>query len=51
MVTPSPFKITLLCLCVWCAGWLLRMVCDTRLREEFETLHQAVLELVRVCHV
>jgi hypothetical protein len=24
------------------------MVCDTRLREEFETLHQAVLELIRV---
>lgn len=29
-------------------GWLLRMVCDGRLREEFETLHQAVLELVKV---
>lgn len=42
---------TALLVYLWCAGWLLRMVCDTRLREEFETLHQAVLELVKVCHV
>lgn len=34
-------------LAVW-TGWLLRLACDTHLREEFETLHQAVLELVRV---
>jgi hypothetical protein len=34
------------CDCV--AGWLLRLTCDTKLREEFETLHQAVLELLKV---
>jgi hypothetical protein len=34
-------------LAVW-TGWLLRLACDTHLREEFETLHQAVLELVKV---
>lgn len=27
---------------------MLRLACDVRLREEFETLHQAVLELIRV---
>lgn len=30
------------------AGWLLRLTGDAKLREEFETLHQAVLELLKV---
>jgi hypothetical protein len=30
------------------AGWLLRLACDGQLKEEFETLHQAVIELLKV---
>lgn len=30
------------------AGWLLRMACNERMKEEFDTLHEAVIEMLKV---
>jgi hypothetical protein len=40
----------LLLLLLWLAwlGWLLRMACNERMKEEFDTLHEAVLEMLKV---
>lgn len=32
------------------AGWLLRMACNERMKEEFDTLHEAVVEILKVKH-
>jgi hypothetical protein len=29
-------------------GWLLRLACNERMKEEFDTLHEAVLEMLKV---
>lgn len=31
-----------------CAGWLLLMACNERMKEEFDTLHEAVIEILKV---
>jgi hypothetical protein len=31
-------------------GWLLRLACNERMKEEFDTLHEAVLEMLKVIH-